>query len=326
MEGQDEMVNILSETDSTNIKRTFAGLSINGCMKMIQKYGSDGRNMADTWTVFGDPTIMVRTAVPQPMTVAHDTLLFNTDSVLAVYCSVSGARVTATLADTILATALVSTDTTLLTFPPLTGAPDTIRLVVTAYNMIPYIRDLAIREVPPPVVAGFTAALNRVVPGNTVAFADTSLGNPIYWQWHFPGGNPEYSTEQNPVVAYETIGAYDVKLVTGNGFTVDSALRTEYIVVDFPAGTGNKRSAITCTVHPNPSSGKFVLSLNGLGSELLDVSIFNMVGSEVYSEKGLPVTGQFSKTLDLISLPEGVYFLKIAGNESTLTKKLVVSR
>ena len=69
MEGQDAMTDILIESDSTNIKRTFAGLSINGCMKMIDSYGTDGANMADTWTVFGDPTVMVRTAGPQPMVV-----------------------------------------------------------------------------------------------------------------------------------------------------------------------------------------------------------------------------------------------------------------
>ena len=43
MEGQDEMVKILAEAYPTNIKRTFAGLSINGCMQMIDAYGTDGQ-------------------------------------------------------------------------------------------------------------------------------------------------------------------------------------------------------------------------------------------------------------------------------------------
>ncbi|HOW32405.1 MAG TPA: C25 family cysteine peptidase, partial [Bacteroidales bacterium] len=56
MEGEDEMNNILVETYPDNIKRTFGGLSINGCYKMNDSYGGDGSDMTDTWTIFGDPS------------------------------------------------------------------------------------------------------------------------------------------------------------------------------------------------------------------------------------------------------------------------------
>ena len=104
MEGQDAMTDILIESDSTNIKRTFAGLSINGCMKMIDSYGTDGRNMADTWTIFGDPTVMVRTAAPELLTVIHGTTLMVGDSLFSMTSPVDGARGTFTVADTILST------------------------------------------------------------------------------------------------------------------------------------------------------------------------------------------------------------------------------
>ena len=218
MEGQDAMTDILIESDSTNIKRTFAGLSINGCMKMIDSYGSDGANMADTWTIFGDPTIMVRTAVPQPMDVAYDTMLFVGDSLLAVYCGVNAARVTATLGDSILSSSLVVNDTAILAFPALTMPNDTIHLVVTAYNMLPYQGQLLIHAVPPPVVAGFTGLPTRVTPGNVVNFSDTSYGNTTQWQWSFPGGTPASSSDKNPLITYDTKGMYDVQLIAGNGF------------------------------------------------------------------------------------------------------------
>src|SRR5450759_3581523 len=44
MAGEDEMTDILAESYPTNIKRTFAGLSLNGCMEMIDEYGTDGEN------------------------------------------------------------------------------------------------------------------------------------------------------------------------------------------------------------------------------------------------------------------------------------------
>ncbi|HLG02453.1 MAG TPA: C25 family cysteine peptidase, partial [Bacteroidia bacterium] len=54
MEGQDEMNAILAETVSGNIRRTFGGIAMNGCMKMNDSYGSAGDEMTDTWTIFGD--------------------------------------------------------------------------------------------------------------------------------------------------------------------------------------------------------------------------------------------------------------------------------
>lgn len=142
MEGQDEMTKVLVETYSDNIKRTFAGLSLSGCMQMIDAYGGDGKNMADTWTVFGDPTIAVRTANPTLMTVTHlPTVLVGSTSLL-VNCNVNGARATLTVEDTILATGLISNGSVTLTFPALTDPTDSLHLVVTAYNKVPYQADL----------------------------------------------------------------------------------------------------------------------------------------------------------------------------------------
>ncbi len=326
MEGQDAMTNILIESDSNNIKRTFAGLSINGCMKMIDAYGTDGANMADTWTVFGDPAIMVRTAVPQPLVAQYDTMLFVSDSMLIVSCAINGARVTATIADTILATGMVINDTVVLNFPALTNAFDTIHLVVTAYNMIPFQDVIIVQALPEPIIAGFVGLPARVVPGNSVAFADTSIGNTTTWLWHFLGGTPAVSSEKNPVVTYGTVGTYDVQLIVGNGIYTDTLLMVGYIVVDFPAFTGEKEGSFTCTVLPNPGNGNITLNLNSSQAEQLELSVFDMIGTLVYSEKDVPLVGQLSKGLNLTGLPEGVYFLKIAGKQMMITRKLIIKR
>jgi PKD repeat protein len=144
MEGQDEMVDILTEQYPNNIKRTYAGLSINGCMKMIDTYGVDGQNMADTWTLFGDPMIIVRTDNPETMTVTHLPTVFVGTTSLVVNCNVEGARATLSVADTILATGLISSGSVTLTFPALTTSGDSLHLVVTAFNYIPYQADLPI--------------------------------------------------------------------------------------------------------------------------------------------------------------------------------------
>ncbi|TSA23521.1 MAG: PKD domain-containing protein [Bacteroidetes bacterium] len=144
MEGQDEMVDLLVETYPNNIKRTFAGLSINGCFKMNDSYGSGGNEMTDTWTVFGDPSLFVRTDNPGTMTVTHDPTLFVGSTSLTVNCDVEGARATASINGELLATGLVSGGTVVLTFPALTDPSDTVRLVVTAFNYLPYMADIQI--------------------------------------------------------------------------------------------------------------------------------------------------------------------------------------
>ena len=70
MTGQDEMNDILIESYANNIKRTFGGISFNGMFLMIQE-GGEGQSMADTWTIFGDASLMVRTTTPSEMTISH---------------------------------------------------------------------------------------------------------------------------------------------------------------------------------------------------------------------------------------------------------------
>lgn len=49
----------------------------------------------------------------------------------------------------------------------------------------------------------------------TVKFKDLSL-NTTKWKWRFPGGMPDSSELQNPVVVYKTAGRYPVSLEAGN--------------------------------------------------------------------------------------------------------------
>jgi PKD repeat protein len=64
-----------------------------------------------------------------------------------------------------------------------------------------------------------------------VNFSDLSAGIPTSWQWTFNGGTPAASTQQNPVITYNTPGLYTVKLRISNSFGSDSLTRTAYIRV-----------------------------------------------------------------------------------------------
>ena len=68
MYGQDEMVDILCEWRSVDqFNHTLGGSSLNGNMNVIDMSGSQGYDTHDTWILFGDPTLMVRTDNPVSM-------------------------------------------------------------------------------------------------------------------------------------------------------------------------------------------------------------------------------------------------------------------
>jgi len=53
------------------------------------------------------------------------------------------------------------------------------------------------------------------------------------YSWYFPGGTPSTSTDQNPVVCYDTPGQYDIALVVDNGAGVDSIYTTNAVYVEY---------------------------------------------------------------------------------------------
>lgn len=172
MSGQLEMNNLLTESFSNNIKRTFGGLSINGCMKMNDDYGAGGAEMTDTWTIFGDPSLMVRTDDPDTLNVTHDPTIFTGATSMLVQCGTEGAFVCLTINNEILATGTIQGGSTLLTFQPL-SVIDTITVAVTAYNHIPYLGDVLIIPPAGPYVI-FSAQTVNDAAGNNNNQADYS--------------------------------------------------------------------------------------------------------------------------------------------------------
>lgn len=170
MAGQDEMVDMLTEQFPSNIKRTFGALSMAGCMKMIEEYSTDGENMADTWTVFGDPSLMVRTDTPKTMTVTHPATAIIGLTSMQINCAAPGAYVTLSINDTILASGPLAGGTVTLNFAALTGI-DTINIVVTAYNYIPYQNEIPIISSNAPFIAYQSHVINDA-SGNNNGNAD----------------------------------------------------------------------------------------------------------------------------------------------------------
>ena len=76
-----------------------------------------------------------------------------------------------------------------------------------------------------------------ICEGESVQFKDRSLhGNPVTYNWSFPGGQPATSTSKNPTVVYNVKGSYDVSLIVTNAQGSSSITNYSKIAVR-PSGT-----------------------------------------------------------------------------------------
>ncbi len=108
----------------------------------------------------------------------------------------------------------------------LTGFPELVNLVSPA-NLIATGVD-----VPATLCrAEFDANYKVVCAGDSVQFTDMSFNNVVSRNWTFAGGDPAVSTDENPLVVYNTPGIYDVGLAVGDGLTTIDTIKSQYMMV-----------------------------------------------------------------------------------------------
>ena len=149
MYGQDEMVDVLTEQHSNNIKRTLGGISFDGNMKILDQYGQNENSAKGTylaWILFGDPTLTVRNAVPADMGVTHAPSMSSSATSFTVNATNgNGALATLTRNNEIMGSATINNGTCNITFAA-PGQTGTAVLTVFGYNKITYIANINITQ------------------------------------------------------------------------------------------------------------------------------------------------------------------------------------
>ena len=147
--GQDEMVDVLTEQHSTNIKRTLGGISFDGNMKILDQYGQNNNPAKGTylaWILYGDPTLTVRNAVPADMGVTHAPSMSSSATSFTVNATNgNGALATLTRNNEIMGSAIINNGTCNITFAA-PGQAGTAVLTVFGYNKITYIANIQITQ------------------------------------------------------------------------------------------------------------------------------------------------------------------------------------
>ncbi|MDZ4752503.1 MAG: C25 family cysteine peptidase [Flavobacteriales bacterium] len=137
MEGQDEMNHVIADMVSFETRHTLGSIHNHGCASMNDVYGVAGDDMTDTWHLFADPSIQLRTAFPSQLVVDHFETAFLGVSELDVLCDTEDAMIALTIDGEIIGTAIVIGGMATVTFDPIVS-PSNILVTATSFNTIPY--------------------------------------------------------------------------------------------------------------------------------------------------------------------------------------------
>jgi gingipain R len=237
MEVQDEFNALLRGARPFAIKHTFGGMMVNAFGSMMDKYNiyngttfidSGGNQMTDTWQIFGDPTLVVRTGNWGTINCSNFSVLPNLGTTFSMNCNANGADVCLYQNGEILATTKVVNNIASFSFAPV-DISKLIHLTATKYNNIPLVG-----YVYNPVQIKQQALLNTItVLPNPIA-NDVTISSPsaissieiintqgAIVQATSCNGSKQYNLKLSNIAS----GVYYCKVITANGIVVKKVVK-----------------------------------------------------------------------------------------------------
>jgi len=145
MQAQDKIAELLSNPQEGS--STMGAISVKGMMSMNDVYGKAGYQTTDTWILFGDPSLSVRTTAPKQFVVEPKAYIGSGVMSYSFTCNSSGGFACLSNQGNILGTSPVTAGTNTINLDfPVSG--DSITLTITALNYLPYISKIKILNTP----------------------------------------------------------------------------------------------------------------------------------------------------------------------------------
>jgi len=139
-------------------------------------------------------------------------------------------------------------------------------------------------------------------------FDDATLVNPTYTAGDGDIGNAEVTFTMT---------------VTGNGSCGDVSDDVFMEIVCLGIGDNDANNGVS--VFPNPNSGSFSLEINAEGQRTVNITIYNALSKVVYEASNVNVIGSYTEAIDL-DVEQGVYYIRIEGDDLLLNKKIIIQK
>jgi hypothetical protein len=235
MEAQDKIAGLMSNPKEE--LSTMGAISIKGMMSMNDIYGSAGYETTDTWILFGDPSLRIRTATPKEFIVDHKGIIGDGKTYYFISCNSAGGYACISRQGIIMGTASIA-DGKAIIYLDQPASGNELTLTITALNYLPYISTIDVIQKPGNLGVCTPINHSQLQPiNNSFSWESIDGGTPDYYLFYLGTDNPPTnlvngqkltSTQINTQFKYKYNSKYYWKVVPVNNYG-----STESKVMDF---------------------------------------------------------------------------------------------
>jgi hypothetical protein len=100
--------------------------------------------------------------------------------------------------------------------------------------------------------------------------------------------------------------------------------KSDQMTLNILVGIDELENKQELSIFPNPSKDYFTINVNDLVvNKEFTYIVYNSYGQEVFRELVIPTSSSYEKTIDMSAFKTGVYFISLATESNTQTKKLI---
>ena len=327
MHGQWAMNKILTESfDGVNgngetLTRTLGGIATNGCLHMNDAQGNSGINETNYWTLFGDPSINIRTMSPTNLSANYESTIIIGQEYFSVNTGNVGDLVALSRNGSLLASGYTNSNGNVnLDISNVSSIPGAVNIVISSYNKYIYENELMVIS-----PEGAYLIMDNYIINNEVIFG-SNVG--LSLQFSNVGSDPANNIQLEIISSDEFVDIDDSNLSLGNilnNQTVQSSeiglfispnvpdghqIEFEYVLtsgVDQWSGEFNLLASApqlevidvvidaNCGTLSSGGSGNVEISIQNLGSAALPNPL-----SEVFTNGNASIENFYSNNLDLL--------------------------
>jgi hypothetical protein len=177
--------------------------------------------------------------------------------------------------------------------------------------------------------ADFTANQTNININSYINITDQSTNTPLVWSWTVtPSAGTSFiigttSSSQNPRIRFTIAGQYTISLTASNSAGSDAETKTNYITVTSGIGMDDITAISAIKVYPNPVSSMLYIETGLLNPADIEITLSNIVGSNI-NRSGILSSEPGRIIINVSSLPQGLYYVKISYRDGSVIKKVTV--
>jgi hypothetical protein len=139
-------------------------------------------------------------------------------------------------------------------------------------------------------------------------------------EWDFGDGNTASGNTNTTNHTYATIGIYTVRAIASSNCgsdTMDYTVTATTSVNDVANGKGIR-------IYPNPASSNFTIECPAITTGDAQLTLISLTGARVYSSTAATTGKSFATTVDVSTLPAGMYLVELKGDDKLYRTTVVV--